>query len=111
MHGYREWVFAVEFSPDGRRLATCPLNGTIVIADTIPLRQQLEERREALAVRRSLEPLVLGMLDRGLDPSEVAASLRGDESLTDSTRHAALRVLLEEASPRRQTSEARRSPG
>jgi WD40 repeat protein len=37
-------VYYLSFSPDGRRLASCTANGSVVINETVPLRERTDSR-------------------------------------------------------------------
>ena len=76
-------------------LASVSGDGTVRIWDSVSSAERWREIKRAEALRADLAPLVDCLLEELGDPLDVADRLRDDESLTSSSRKAALRVLLE----------------
>ena len=95
LRGHESYVHSVAFSSDGTMLASGSGDGTVRIWDSVSPAQRWQQIQEAKTLRRKAEPLVDGLLAKLGDPLEVADHLRAEDTLSDSLRRAALRVLLQ----------------
>jgi WD40 repeat protein/predicted Ser/Thr protein kinase len=98
--GHTNYVWSLAFSPDGTTLASGSGDFTVRLWDTAPLKARYQARREAAALRPEAEQLVEHLwVEKQKDPAAVAEALRGDASLSEPLRRAALRALIRRTSP------------
>ncbi len=93
--GHGSYVHSVLFSPDGTQLVSASGDHDVRIWDTVSRGKRLEQDRAAKRLREKMGPRVGRLLREHTEPSRVAEILRGDSSLDEEERRAALRVLLE----------------
>ncbi len=95
LKGHGSYVHSVLFSPDGTQLVSASGDHDVRIWDTISRVKRLEQARAAKRLREKMKPRVDRLAGEHLELSRVAEILRGDASLHEEERRAALRVLLE----------------
>jgi serine/threonine protein kinase/WD40 repeat protein len=93
---HHSYVHSVRFSPDGTRIVTASGDGTLRLWDSVDKPQRLVERREAAATRDAAVRLVEAAA-ASQPITEVAALLRADTTIDQTTRTAALREIARRA--------------
>ena len=97
LRGHSSDVSSVAFSPDGTRLASGSYDQTVRLWDTVPFRVRRLERQAILAAGPQAERIVDALRQQLNDWKSVAQRLRGDASLGEAVRHAALNLVLRRA--------------
>ncbi len=95
LRGHTSYVHSVAFSPDGTQIVSGSGDTTVRIWDSVPLAERRKQTRAAEALREEMTPMVDRLLEELGEPLNVAEHLRGDETLYEPSRRAALRVLLQ----------------
>ena len=98
LRGHRSYVYCVSFSDDGTMIASASGDGTVRIWDSEQPAERWHQIQRADALRPEAELLVDRLMSRLTDPLDVADEIRGDTTLDDKLRRAALRVLLQRSS-------------
>jgi dipeptidyl aminopeptidase/acylaminoacyl peptidase len=106
LRGHERFAYSAVFSPDGTRILTGSGDSTARIWETTPYAQRYAERREYDRVLELMEPVVDRLFDRLGEPRRVAESLRGDRTLTDLQRQAAITLVLKRCRSLREQQEA-----
>jgi eukaryotic-like serine/threonine-protein kinase len=103
LRGHTSYVHTLVFSPDGTQLVSGSGDGTVRIWDSVLPAERWKQIKEAKRLRREAEPLVERLRGELGDPLDVADRLRGDASLSEDLRRAALMVLLKRSSKTNET--------
>ncbi|MCH7797350.1 MAG: hypothetical protein IID28_02755, partial [Planctomycetes bacterium] len=102
LRGHDAAVDSVAFSADGSRIASGSLDGTVRLWDSVPYRDRVAQRDEAVGAENTISPLIDKLFSAGLRCPAVADRVRNDESLTDQLRHAAVNLVLKRCSEMRE---------
>jgi WD40 repeat protein len=100
LRGHSSYVHSVCFSPDGTMLASGSGDGTVRVWDSLSPAERLRRIQKQESLLREAEPLVNQMMEKLGDPLAVADELRGDKTMDDDLRGAALLVLLKRSQSR-----------
>ena len=95
LSGHQAYVHSLKFSPDGTQLVSASGDNTVRVWDSLPLAERRKQAQAAEALRAEMAPLVDRLHEELGDPLKVAGHLRTDENLSEASRRAALRVLLQ----------------
>ncbi len=109
LRGYEGGVRSVSFSLDGSRIASDSSDGTVQLWDTVAYGTRVRERDEARQDRETIRSFVDELFRMKLDCHAVADRVRANASLSNSLRRAAINLVLERCSERRE--QTRRDAG
>lgn len=94
MRPHKDATWDLSFSPDGRRLASCSVDGTLHVDSAIPFVAQREERQTALDSQRRAVDRVARMRAEGMNAERIATEVRADPSLDPQQRGQLMNELL-----------------
>ncbi len=91
---HREHPYNLDFDAHGARLISCSTDRSVVVSDVRPLREQLQSRAEALALRARIEPELRARLAGGASVAALADEMCSATCVLPSDERAAWIALL-----------------